>query len=89
MSSSKRLAIVLLTLPLTGCNSYWTQPHASEDTYGVAKGDCVQRAYAEAPASMARWPNPAEISDLSDEARAAVVIRCLRKKGWTLVQHGP
>ena len=88
MSNFQRLAIVVLTLLLTGCASYWAQPHASEDKFGLAKGDCVQRAYAETPASMARWPNPAEISDLNDEARAAMIIRCLQKKGWTLVQRG-
>ena len=90
MLSFQRLAVVVLALPFSGCYSdYWAQPQATEDKYGVAKGDCIQRAYAEIPASLARWPNPAEVGDLNDEARSAAIIRCMRKRGWTLVQRHP
>lgn len=89
MRNIQRLAIVGLALSLSGCNSYWAKPLGTEDKYGVAKGDCTQRAYAEVPALMDRRSISAEIVDLNDEARRALIASCLQTKGWTLVQRGP
>jgi len=75
-------------LILAGCSSYWIKSGATEADFGVAKGDCVQLAYADLPPVMARGSVFDMPYDTNGPARAALVSRCLESRNWRLVERG-
>lgn len=75
-------------LVLTGCGGYWIKTDANELDFGLAKGDCVQRAYADLPPAMARGSVFDVPYDANEPARAAFVTGCLKARNWRLVERG-
>jgi uncharacterized protein YceK len=73
---------------LAGCGSYWTKTDATELDFGVAKGDCVQAAYADLPPVMARASVFDVPYDTNEPVRTAFVTKCLEARNWRLVERG-
>jgi hypothetical protein len=83
-----RLTALGCLVGLAGCGSYWIKADATEIDFGVAKGDCVQLAYADVPPVMARGSVFDVPYDTSEPARAAFVTKCLEARHWRLVERG-
>jgi len=83
-----RVAALGCVVVLGGCGGYWTKTDATELDFGVAKGDCVQLAYADLPPMMARGSVFGVPYDTNEPARAAFVTKCLEARNWRLVERG-
>ncbi len=83
-----RVGVFAGLLLLAGCSSYWVKPGAKEADFATARGDCLQRAYAEVRPAMARTAILDTPYDANADSRDRAVSACLGEKGWTLVERG-